>query len=277
MKKHQLIFSAFLILVSSFIFIKCEKNNSNQPEPWSETSPEVLSVSALDALEGLSFLTDTIYTSSQLNSIPGSCPNVTFFTTPDPNARIKYITTYDWSELGCTGSDNVKRKGKIIVTYTGKMDVPGNIAVNSFYGFFDNEDRLDGFQEIKSKTADPSNNFPVYDVYSNIEIKYPDKIIVSSYKSSLTRTLIEGAGTPLKQDDVWKVTGTISGNTIDDVEFTAVISKPLIKKSSCNWFDSGTIIITPKSGSQCTIDFGTGTCDNKATITKDGKTIEVQM
>ncbi len=278
MKKFQLIIAAILIVTISLIFIKCQKNNnSDQTEPWSEKSPEVLNVDALNAMEGLNFLIDTIYTSENLNSSPGNCPVVTFFITPDPNAYIKYITTYDWSENGCTGSDGIVRKNKIIVTYTGKMDVPGNIALNSFSGFYVNNNRIDGFQEIKCKTPDPANNFPVYDVYSNLEIKFPNQLFVSTYKSKLTRTLIEGAGTPTKDDDVWQLTGTITGTTIEDIEWTAICNKPLLKKGSCKWFSSGSITISPAKGSPRTIDFGTGTCDNKATITTDSKTIDVQM
>lgn len=277
MKKLQLISMIILTVLFNLIFIKCHKNNSDQPELWSEKSPEVLNVSTLKAMEAFNFLTDTIYTSPYLNSNPGNCPVITFFMTPDPDAYIRYITTYDWTENGCTGSDGIPQKGKIIVTYSGKMNVPGSVALNSFSNFYSNNDRIDGFQEIKCKAPDPVNHFPVFDVYSNLEIKYPDQLFVSKFRSTLVRTMIEGSTTVTKDDDVWSLTGSITGNTVDDIEFNAIISKPLIKKNSCKWFDSGTIVITPLKGSQCTIDYGTGTCDNKATITRDGKTIEVQL
>jgi|GEM_PF-903047 len=278
MKKYQLIIAAILIAIISLIFIKCEKNNdSDQMQPWSEKSPEVLNVAALEAIEGLNFLTDTIYTSNNLVSInPNNCPIVTFFTTSNPTAHIKYITTCDWSENGCTGSDGIIRKGKIVITYTGKMNVPGSVAINTFSGFSNGGNRIEGFQEIKCTQSDPVNNFPSYEEYSYLNLQFPNQNF-SLYKSRFTRTLINGSETSSKDDDVWELTGTINGTTSEDIEWTAVCSKPLIKKSSCNWFDSGTITITPVSGSPCTIDFGTGTCDNEATITKNGKTINVQM
>lgn len=278
MKNSHLFITIVVITISALFFTKCKKNNnSDQNEPWSEKSAEVLNVTALKDMEAFNFLMDTIYTSTNLNSNPGDCPFVTFFMTPDPDAYIKYITTYDWTDNGCISSDGLTRKGKIIVSLSGKMDVPGSVALNSLQNFYSNNNRFNGFQEIKCKVSDPVNHFPVYDVYSNLEIKYPDQLYVSTFRSTLTRTMIQGSATSLQNDDVWSLTGTIVGSTVDDFEFNAIISKPLIKKNSCKCFDSGTIIITPLNGSQCTIDFGTGTCDNKATITKDGKTIEVQI
>lgn len=277
MKKLSFTITLILIAAISFIFIKCKKNNNDQAELWSEKSTEVLSVTVLKDMEAFNFITDTIYTSPNLSSSPGNCPFVTFFMTPDPDAHIRYITTYDWTDNGCVSPDGLLRKGKIIVSFSGKMNVPGSVALNSFQDFYSNNNRINGFQEIKCKTPDQVNHFPVFDVFSNIEIKYPDQVFVSKFKSTLNRTMIEGSTTTTKDDDVWSLTGSITGITVDDIEFNAIISKPLLKKNSCKWFDSGTIVITPLKGSQCTIDFGTGTCENKATITRDGKTIEVQI
>lgn len=277
MKKFRLA-AVILIAIISLIFLKCKKDDdSDNVQPWSEKSPEVLNVAALGAMEGLNFLTDTSYTSNNpVSPNPNDCPIVTFFIASNPAAHIKYITTCDWSENGCTGSDGIIRKGKIVVTYTGKMNVPGSVAINTFSGFSNGGNRIEGFQEIKCIQPDPINNFPVYEEFSHLNLQFPDQNF-SLYKSRFTRSLINGSETSSKEDDVWQLTGTIEGTTSDDVEWTAICSKPLIKKNSCKWFDSGTTVITPLKGSQCTIDYGTGTCDNKATITRDGKTIEVQL
>src|SRR5690348_9740292 len=99
MKKFRLIITAILIATISLISIKCKKNNdSDQVKPWSEKSPEVLNVTALEAMEGLNFLKDTIYTSNNLASTNPNCPSVTFFITSNPTAYLKYISTFDWSE-----------------------------------------------------------------------------------------------------------------------------------------------------------------------------------
>jgi len=51
----------------------------------------------------------------------------------------------------------------------------------------------------------------------------------------------------------------------------------LIKKGDCKWYNSGILQITPSKGDIITIDFGNGTCDNKASMTVGTKTTEITL
>jgi hypothetical protein len=90
--------------------------------------------------------------------------------------------------------------------------------------------------------------------------------------------LIEGGETEDKEDDVWQITGSASGTTIDGNEYTKVISDddPLIAPRDCLWIVSGTVTTT--SGDvTVVIDFGDGECDNLATRTEGDVTEEFEM
>ena len=252
--------------------IKCKKNNSgSHPAAWSEKSAELPSIIGINELESLNFMIDTIYTSKNLSSNPQDCPIVTFFDTPDPGSYIKYITTFNWSDNGCTGPDGKVRKGKNIVTYTGTMNVPGSVAVISFQGFTSDGNKIDGFQQIKY--VQPT----VYELYTNLEIQFSDQNLSSTFQSILTKTLIQGASTLSKDDDVWQFSGTFSGKTTEDITWTGLCSQPLIKKSSCKWIDSGVITITDANGYHSSIDFGNGACDNIATLKAGSHSTDFQM
>ena len=51
----------------------------------------------------------------------------------------------------------------------------------------------------------------------------------------------------------------------------------VVKKASCKWFSSGSVLITPVGDVPRTINFGDGTCDNKATLTIGDKTIDILL
>jgi len=76
---------------------------------------------------------------------------------------------------------------------------------------------------------------------------------------------------------MYSITGSASGTTGTGTHFTVSITSPIIVKLSC-WFESpskpglvqGTLQITPDGKPVRTIDYGSGDCDNTATITVNG-------
>lgn len=78
-------------------------------------------------------------------------------------------------------------------------------------------------------------------------------------------------------DDVISIDGNSSGKNREGRNFTTDITSPLIKKSTCKFFTSGTVDVTPDGFKTRIIDFGSGECDNQATYTVNGQTISFNL
>ncbi len=77
-------------------------------------------------------------------------------------------------------------------------------------------------------------------------------------------------------DDVTVVSGTANGVNREGRSFTVTISN-LFKPASCKYITTGIITITPNGLKTRTINFGSGTCDDDATMTVDGSTIPFKL
>jgi hypothetical protein len=55
------------------------------------------------------------------------------------------------------------------------------------------------------------------------------------------------------------------------------VTVPVEKRASCTWITKGRIDLTPEGLATRTVDYGDGTCDDKATLTINGNTFQFQM
>jgi hypothetical protein len=78
-------------------------------------------------------------------------------------------------------------------------------------------------------------------------------------------------------DDVYLIEGSTTGTSARGSSYSAVITTPLRKANACPWIESGVVTITPRNKKTRTIDFGDGTCDNKATVTIEGKVYNITL
>ena len=106
-----------------------------------------------------------------------------------------------------------------------------------------------------------------------------------SWNSEKVRTQIEGVLTPLPIDDAFKITGGARGQVKRDttlVGWNATIVEPLIRRNNCRWIVKGSVRTVRENTNTGTryvglIDYGTGTCDNIATVTINGVTYTITL
>jgi hypothetical protein len=79
------------------------------------------------------------------------------------------------------------------------------------------------------------------------------------------------------KDDTIKVTGkqNISSSTGDS--WTKNIKEPLIKTGLCRHYVKGIVEYSVKGSVAVTLDYGDGTCDDTATVTYNGKTVDIAL
>jgi hypothetical protein len=99
---------------------------------------------------------------------------------------------------------------------------------------------------------------------------------VSVREFSGEKEWISGFLTPQVTDDKFFKTGSGTITVDDEFKFSRVITTPLYIDRACRFILSGVVEIT-RGGGTMIIDYGDGQCDNIATVTKDGETLEIEL
>jgi hypothetical protein len=180
------------------------------------------------------------------------------------DADFPIVITIDYGE-GCKSwIFDVVKKGKIIITITGKMSEEGSQRIVTFERFHVNDNHIEG---VFTFTNLGDASFSCTLVGGKITTPDGDEI---TRESERIRTRVRGGETDERRDDVYEITGNAYGKTINDVKYRKVITKPLIRSWACFWITSGTIETMINEETHIVIDFGDGECDNIATKSVNG-------
>jgi len=280
--KRKLMFLSILTIAVLLVFAYACKKDSSSSTPAavdntvvSAVSVEKNAVIAVSTFESINNFAQAGFISSSNKAASlsfGSCPTlIVNFTTPP------YSITLDWG-TECTGIDGVKRTGKIDVSLNGMMTVANNVATMKIENYVSDNKKITGSVKITSAGPNPGNGWPRYDFTTEGKIEFADKSIISFKYEGVTLQQ-EGTTTPtVLADDVWRTeVHSASGVNQDGTTWTAKSVGAMIKKGDCKWYNTGIYEITPSKGDKITIDFGNGTCDNKAKMTKGSVTTEITL
>jgi hypothetical protein len=177
---------------------------------------------------------------------------------------------------GCPGKDGRIRTGKIITEYTGRLLVPGKSATTSFIDYTVDSIKVEGNLKITNTGNSNLRQFS-FDV-SGGKLTRPNGNY-ARWNSHKEITQLEGLATPeIHIDDVFGVTGYASGEIKTSsfaTSWESNIIEPLRKRYSCSWLSKGVVKIirhnlSPDSKWIGLLNYGNGTCDNKATLTVNG-------
>ncbi|AXY77337.1 hypothetical protein D3H65_26625 [Paraflavitalea soli] len=179
---------------------------------------------------------------------------------------------------GCTGPDGRTRKGKMIIVYTGRLILPGNSATTTFDGFYLDSLKVEGTHKVTNTSTQDKRSFAIE--VSSAKLTRANGNY-STWNSAKTITQTGGAATLLDlSDDVFTITGQASGTLKKGdktYQWDAVITTPLVKKLTCWWIGQGTITISHNNTPVGVLDYGTGQCDRKATLTVNGVVFEISL
>lgn len=94
---------------------------------------------------------------------------------------------------------------------------------------------------------------------------------------SHVREWIQGIDTPMEHsDDMIEISGSVDVSSSTGDVWSRVIIEPIIKLGNCQYNVQGVVQISLNDETSV-IDFGTGECDNMATLTVNGETIEIEL
>ncbi len=188
-----------------------------------------------------------------------------------------HTITIDFGPSNCLCKDGRNRRGKIIVVNTGLFFIAGSSRTVTFDNYYVNDHHIEGIHTVTYNGLNSSNH-PNWTISAqNMKITRPNGNY-HSWNSTRNREWAQGDSTLFNwTDDVYLITGSASGTNVNGASFTANITSALRWELSCHWLVSGTIELTPANKPTRTVDFGSGACDNQATVTIGTKTYTITM
>jgi hypothetical protein len=195
----------------------------------------------------------------------------------NPASRFPLQITIDFGS-GCTARDGRTRKGKITVVYTGNLFISGNAATTIFDNYYIDNIKVEGTHKLIN-TGTPDKKSYTTQV-TNAKLSSPNGNFIQ-WNSLKTVTQVEGGTTPLiALDDAYNLTGHSDGSVrINDKYFqwSTAITAPLTKRFTCPWIAKGTLSLMKGNDAVAVLDYGSGTCDNKASFTVNGVIHEITL
>ncbi len=175
-----------------------------------------------------------------------------------------------------------RRKGKILVDFTGQYRDVGHVHTISFENYFVNDYKIGGTKTVENTGLNTNGNTQ-FDIEVNGNITDPNGRTMT-WTSNRKREWAEGEATTYGTngidgiiDDVYLISGTASGSSFEGNSFTASITQALRVQLNCRNIVSGKFELTPSGKATRYFDYGNGTCDTYATVTINDKQYTVTL
>jgi hypothetical protein len=280
-----MVFTAVILLLASLsvVLSGCGKEE-NDNEAYRSASRDNTTAEAMYADvftqmdQGARQADDEIYSPGEAKSgiFDGGC--VTLTITPFDTLNWPKTITVDFGEENCLCEDGKYRRGILEGVLTGRYkDSLSNLTIVP-EDYYVNDHHVEGVKSVTNlgHVSDGKMTFAV--LVTDGKIIRPDGGELF-WESERTRIWLEGEVTPWPavNDDVYLIAGSAQGTTAGGLAFSIISINPLRLERDCEWITSGTLLIQPEGKTSATLDYGDGTCDNQATVTFAGFTIEIGL
>ncbi len=213
---------------------------------------------------------DLIFSSPGLKSAQvDSCPLITV-DKPDTENWPKTITV-DFGD-GCEGFNDRVRTGKIIIVITGRYRMEGASKTVTLENYTINGISVEGTKTITNEGRNDGGNLVFSVSLTGGKLTLPDGK-VATREVTRSREWVSGEATWNPWDDVYFITGTVTGVNFNGLEYTRTIITPLESDMACRFIKSGTIQFEATGKPVRVLDYAYGDpeggCDNQALVTRD--------
>jgi hypothetical protein len=173
---------------------------------------------------------------------------------------------------GCSTHRHDK-SGKIIINLSDTITNEGAVQTIEYQDFYIDSIKIDLSATLKNLGKNDSGNWVIEKEYV-MKITKNDDVAVR--ENTETLEWISGFETAEKSDNVYYLSGSGSIVLNDSAVYSKNITTPLLFDASCEFITSGVVELT-RNANVTIIDYGDGTCDDKATITTNGTTEEINL
>jgi hypothetical protein len=218
MKNLLKLSAAFLLLIT---YSSCEKDNATEAQL---TSDDAIVNSKIDlANDDIATIADQLFdniNSTTLNyrttesntSIYSNCATITripaFGTQITPGTQV--TKTIDFGTTGCALNNGNMVRGKIIITFVYQPNATSHTITYTFDNFYHNNIKFEGTKTFtRSMTAATTTAaaHPIVVMQLDMTITMPNGDVYTRV-GSRTRELVEGFGTDIFLDNIYKITGS---------------------------------------------------------------------
>ncbi len=278
MKTRTAIKYFMVVATIGMLFTSCRKKEDEKDTDTSSASDNALAEGTYNDVNNIadeaatgslsSYLTPT---QSDERSIMSTCAVITNDTTVTPR-----LLTIDFGPTNCMCSDGRNRRGKINVSYNGQYKDSASTHTISFTNYYVNDNQILGTKTVTNNGHNSSGNL-TFSIVVNGQIIKASGGGTITWNSTRTREWIQGELTPTWADDVYLITGSANGTNAAGNSFTMAITSALRKEIGCRHIVSGQLTLTPSGKPTRYVDFGSGGCDNQATVTINGNIYNITL
>ena len=185
--------------------------------------------------------------------------------------------TVDFGE-GCEGEDGRVRKGKIVITFTRRLHIPGAVRSTEFIGYSVDSVEVEGKRTLTNITESGADFITLENKLEGGRITWPDGTSATR-ESNRTRTWVRGRN-PLQ--DEFQVTGSVEGVNRNGISYSVSIEEALVYKRQCRRARifipvAGTKVFTNSERGELEVSYGEGDCDTLVTLTVGEESREVDI
>ncbi|WP_348797805.1 hypothetical protein [Flavobacterium adhaerens] len=283
--KTKISIIASLIAIS--FFFSCDSNDKNDSNSTNSaiTNEQIATDSKIDAaIDDVTNIVDDQYTMRQ---------SITSKSITKPKTMLPSCVTVAWTYAdgvfngsidfgteGCTLENGNVLKGKITLSFSGNFGTTEQNITYTFDNFYHNGKNIQGTKSITRSvkaTELLEEAHPVYEYSIDMTITFEDGSIYTR-KGIRTKEQIEGFDTGEWIDNVYLVIGNETTAMPNGDSWSSTIETPLRYEMSCKKpFPVSGTIIKVKNDIETTVDFGTGECDNSATVTTSETTVTIEL
>jgi hypothetical protein len=272
MKANHIVLSMMLVASVTVLFSGCKKENDKTTGKNSANMATDNNLSE-QAYASLSTLTDQIMSSGKKSLKSGGIDTVyqgqCILATLNYTA-VPFVLTIDFGTSNCLCTDGKYRRGTVTVTFNGDYFSQGTVITYALQDYYENDNHVMGTLTITNMGRNTSGNL-YWSVHVAGQIEKANNGGTITWNSDREHEWSEGESTPMIWwDDVYLVRGTASGTTAEGLSYTLATVSDLEKKANCQWISAGILDFQPDNWPLFVVDYGTGTCDNQATVTVNG-------
>ncbi|MEO8471919.1 MAG: hypothetical protein ABI477_06985 [Chryseolinea sp.] len=279
--KTKFLKSFYAIVIMAMLAVACDQDDKvSQPQGTDEEEEHAVESTSVGEDASDDALEITSQVEGEISSTGGRVSTTCAVVTNDTEQK---ILTIDFGD-GCVGPYGKTRKGKIFVAYSSVIGDSIANRIITFENYFVNNKGVTGTIELRDISINASGNLQSVKKLVDLTISFPNGERVV-FNGSRTRELISGYADDILSNNIYKITGSVSGESTTGRSFALEITNPIIADWTCaaqgNFARvAGTVEMTKLGGyvtRKRTVDYGDGECDNIITITTFRRTYQVSV
>lgn len=282
MKTQNLTKYLMVVATVGVLFTACRKDKDEDPKDTDTTTAldnalaegyfnDANNISDQAAAGNLSSYVSTNPNESNERSIMSSCATIVHDTTTSPRT-----ITINFGTANCLCNDGRYRRGIVNVSYTGRYKDSLSTHTITFTNYFVNDNQVLGTKTVTNNGRNNAGNL-TFSISVNGSVIKANNGGTVTWASNRTREWIAGENTLIWADDAYLISGTASGTNSAGNSYTANITTALKIELSCKWIVAGQMEITPSGKATRIINWGSGACDDDATVTINGISYNIDL